>query len=105
MEILGALDADKNGSVEQGEFSMWVLQGLSRPRRSREIFASYSEFHKRMEDMLAGIEKAALEASGVAVPNVVIEAPRSKEEKAVDEWASGEDAVLFREPSTATKEG
>ena len=88
-EILNALDADRNGQVEQEEFTIWVLQGLSRPRRSREIFASYSTFHQRMESMLSGIEKAALVASGVAMPDVMIGAPSSKEEDAVDQWAAG----------------
>jgi len=46
-EILYALDADRNGYVEQSEFVKWVLSGLTRPKRSREIFASYSTFHQR----------------------------------------------------------
>ena len=36
------------------------MSGLSRPKRSREIFASYSTFHQRMEEMLQGIETVAL---------------------------------------------
>jgi Ca2+-binding EF-hand superfamily protein len=89
MEILNALDSDGNGQVEQAEFTDWVMQGLSRPRRSREIFASYSTFHQRMEHMLSGIEKVALEASGMTAPDVFTEAPSSKEEEAVDQWAAG----------------
>jgi Ca2+-binding EF-hand superfamily protein len=46
-EILNALDNDGNGYVEQSEFIKWVLSGLTRPKRSREIFASYSTFHQR----------------------------------------------------------
>ena len=33
---------------------------FTRPKRSREIFASYSGFHNRMENMLVGIENTAM---------------------------------------------
>ena len=54
------IDNDRNGYVEKNEFVRWVMSGLSRPKRSREIFASYSTFHQRMEEMLQGIETVAL---------------------------------------------
>jgi hypothetical protein len=86
---LGALDADRNGSVEREEFLEWVLQGLSRPKRARAIFASYSPFHKRMESFLRAVERLAMQDAGMPVEPEAV-APgvlTASDEAAVDSWA------------------
>ena len=59
-EVLIALDRDGNGIVERDEFMDWVMKGLVRPRRSRRLFAQKSTFHATLDNMLCGIENAAL---------------------------------------------
>lgn len=85
-EILFALDTDGNGYVEQQEFTDWVLSGLSRPKRSRDIFASHSDFHQRMEQMLTCIEREAMKAVGMKFPEP-LDAPLTKDQKAVKDWS------------------
>jgi len=97
-EILFALDSDHNGMVERPEFIKWVLSGLARPQRSRQIFASYSTFHQRMEDMLVGIEQAAMRDIGATFVESKVEQARLAEDVdgAVLENIDGEPASLFR---------
>ena len=59
-EVLIALDGDGNGLVERDEFMDWVMKGLVRPRRTRRLFAQKSAFHATLDDILCGIENAAL---------------------------------------------
>ena len=72
------------GPLSRGDFDVGAA-GLVKATTIVK-YLQLSEFHKRMEDMLAGIEKAALEASGVAVPNVVIEALGQKRRRL---WTNG----------------
>jgi Ca2+-binding EF-hand superfamily protein len=54
--IVGALDTDKNGQIEESEFVNWIQLGLSRSIKTRKSYSKKNDRNHRLENFLGIIE-------------------------------------------------
>ena len=54
--IIGAMDSDGNGSIEEDEFVNWMNDGMTMPVSKRAAFAARSDFNKRTTTFLYAVE-------------------------------------------------
>ena len=54
-EVLDALDADKNGTLEQDEFVGWLMTGLKQTKDTLEHFSSRGHQYKVLHNFLAAV--------------------------------------------------